>query len=66
MKYKLTKINIPEKFCSKCGDWYLIEAEDGKTIQELAEPFYNMLVMLMDYNSIKQAADEWQRINNPS
>lgn len=56
MKYKLTKINNPDKFCSQIDFngtiLYLLEDENGKTLQELAEPFYNTLLLLMNYNSL--------------
>ena len=38
-KYRLSKINIPEKFCSKIdseiGIIYLLEDENGKTLNDL-------------------------------
>ena len=51
-KYKLSKTNIPEKYCTKIGEWFLLEDENGKVIQELAKPFYDILKGLMDYNSL--------------
>jgi len=51
-KYKLSRTNIPEKYCTQIGEWYLLEDENGKGIQELAEPFYDILIGLMNYNSL--------------
>ena len=51
-KYKISKTNIPEKFCSKIGEWYLLEDDNGKEIKELSKPFYEILRGLMDYDSL--------------
>lgn len=56
-KYRLSKVNIPERFCSEIDNWFLIEDEEGKDIDRLCEKFYDILIGLMNYRSLLRAIE---------
>lgn len=47
MLYKLSKTNEMENFCGECHGLFLLKCDEGKTLQELSEKFYDILLMLM-------------------
>jgi hypothetical protein len=55
-RYKLTKTNEPQNFCTKVQltnfTLYLNECEDGKTLKELGKDYYDILLMLMNHQSL--------------
>lgn len=57
MKYKLTKTNEIQNYCSevKLNNFtlYLITDINGKTIKEIAKDYHDILLMLMSYNSME-------------
>lgn len=54
--YKLSKEYDAQNYCDKANfngvTIYLILDKDGESLQKLAEPFYNILKMLMDHKSL--------------
>ena len=53
MKYKITSKNEPDKFCSKVGNnIYLLKDENGKTLRELFEIYFNITEGIMTYKNL--------------
>ena len=60
--YKLSRLNDPKTFCRQIDfngtTLYLLEDEQGKTLQELSKPFYDVLLLLMNLNSLNQLLEK--------
>ena len=46
-KYRLSRINEPENFVSVIPAGFLLRDENGKTLKELGDFYYNVLLILM-------------------
>jgi hypothetical protein len=57
MRYKISKENEVENYCSQCkvGEqtYFLLKCETGKSLKELGETPYELLLMLMNYQVLE-------------
>lgn len=60
-KYKLSRVNEPNAFCSKIetnkGIFYLLTDDNGVSLKELASSHYLILKTLMDYQVLVDLND---------
>ena len=62
-RYKLSKINKPDKFCSKYKDYFLIEDDNGRTLRSIADDLYELLIMVVGYNTLLDCVN-YEEIKN--
>ena len=52
MKYKLSRKNDKLNFCSEYKGIYLIEDKDGKSLYELSDTLYELLIMIKTWSDL--------------
>lgn len=66
-KYKISKTNEVNNFCMEIktnnGILYLLKDEFGKSLKELGEPHYSILVSLMDYSVLENLNEQQNKKN---
>jgi hypothetical protein len=51
-KYKISKTYVADKFCSKYGEYYLLEDENGQALIDLFDKMFNLTLMIINYHSL--------------